>query len=47
MALWNTGRFDDIRLERESTEQGWIVRFLLTERRVIRSIKYEVAKSIP
>jgi outer membrane protein insertion porin family len=46
MALWNTGRFDDIRLEREATDQGWIIRFLLTERRVIRSIKYEGAKSV-
>jgi outer membrane protein insertion porin family len=46
MALWNTSRFDDIRLEREATDQGWLVRFLLTERRVIRSIKYEGAKSI-
>src|SRR5687768_3431007 len=46
MALWNTGRFDDIRLEREATDQGWIIRFLLTERRMIRSIKYEGAKSV-
>jgi outer membrane protein insertion porin family len=46
MALWNTGRFDDIRLEREATDQGWIIRFLLTERRVIRSIKYDGAKSV-
>ncbi|MGH9632812.1 MAG: POTRA domain-containing protein, partial [Bryobacteraceae bacterium] len=46
MALWNTGRFDDIRLEREMTEDGLIVRFLLTERRVVRSIKYEGAKSV-
>jgi outer membrane protein insertion porin family len=46
MALWNTRRFDDIRLERETTDQGWIIRFLLTERRMIRSIKYEGAKSV-
>jgi outer membrane protein insertion porin family len=46
MALWNTGRFDDIRLEREAGKTGWIVRFVLTERRVIRSIKYEGNKSI-
>ena len=25
---------------------GWIVRFLLTERRVVRTIKYEGAKSV-
>jgi outer membrane protein insertion porin family len=46
MALWNTGRYDDIRLEKEPGPNGWIVRFLLTERRVVRSIKYEGAKSV-
>ncbi|MBI5282330.1 MAG: outer membrane protein assembly factor BamA [Candidatus Solibacter usitatus] len=46
MALWNTGRFDDITLEREAGKIGWIVRFLVTERRVVRSIKYEGNKSI-
>jgi outer membrane protein insertion porin family len=46
MALWNTGRFDDIRLEREPGAAGWIVRFVLVERRVVRSIKYEGAKSL-
>ena len=46
MALWNTGRFDDITLEREPGASGWVVRFLVTERRVVRSIKYEGNKSI-
>ncbi len=46
MALWNTGRFDDITMEREPGKTGWIVRFLVTERRVIRTIKYEGNKSI-
>jgi outer membrane protein insertion porin family len=40
MALWNTGRFDDIRLETEPGKMGLIVRFVVTERRVIRTIKY-------
>jgi outer membrane protein insertion porin family len=39
MALWNTGRFDDIRLEREAGESGWVIRFNLVERRVVRTIK--------
>jgi outer membrane protein insertion porin family len=38
MALWNTGRFDDLRLEREPGEGGWIIRFVVVERPVIRSI---------
>lgn len=46
MALWNTGRFDDIRLESEPGRQGIIVRFILTERPVVRSIKYEGIKSV-
>jgi outer membrane protein insertion porin family len=46
MALWNTQRFDDIRLEKERGTNGWIIRFVLTERRVVRSIKYEGIKSV-
>ncbi|MBM3745024.1 MAG: outer membrane protein assembly factor BamA [Acidobacteria bacterium] len=46
MALWNTGRFDDIRLESEPGRQGVIVRFVVTERPVVRSIKYEGIKSV-
>ena len=41
MALWNTGRFDDIRVEREAGKTGWILRFIMAERRVIRAIKYD------
>jgi len=46
MALWNSGRFDDIELEREKGKSGWILRFSVTERRVVRSIKYDGNKSI-
>jgi outer membrane protein insertion porin family len=46
MALWNTGRFDDITLEKEAGKQGWVIRFVVVERRVVRSIKYEGNKSI-
>jgi outer membrane protein insertion porin family len=46
MRLWNTGRFDDIRLETEPGKTGVIVRFVLTERRVIRSINYEGIHSV-
>jgi outer membrane protein insertion porin family len=46
MALWNTSRFDDIRLEIEQGQAGLVVRFVLTERRVIRSINYEGIKSV-
>lgn len=47
MALWNTNRFDDIRLETEKGDKGGVVvRFVVTERPVIRDIKYEGAKSV-
>ena len=42
MALWNTGRFDDIVLETEPDPTGGLIlRFVVTERRVIRTINYE------
>jgi outer membrane protein insertion porin family len=46
MALWNSGRFDDIRIEREPGKQGWIIRFVVVERPVVRTIKYEGNKSV-
>lgn len=46
MALWNTGRFDDMRMEREPGRTGWVVTFVVQERRVVRSIKYDGMKSI-
>ena len=46
MSMWNTGRFDDIRLETEPGRVGLIVRFVVTERRVIRSINYEGIHSV-
>ena len=46
MALWNTNRFDDIRLETEKGDQGgMVVRFVLTERRMVRNITYPGLKS--
>ena len=46
LALWNTGRFDDIKLEREPGKTGYILRFIVVERRIIRTIKYEGNKSL-
>jgi outer membrane protein insertion porin family len=46
MALWNSGRFDDITLQKEPGVSGWIIRFNLVERRIVRSIKYDGNKSI-
>jgi outer membrane protein insertion porin family len=46
MALWNTGRFDDIRLELEPGRTGQIVRFVVVERPIVRTINYEGIKSV-
>jgi outer membrane protein insertion porin family len=46
MAIWNTGRFDDLRIEREPGKDGWIIRFVVVERPVVRTIKYEGNKSV-
>lgn len=46
MLLWNTGYFDDVRLEVEPGKIGHIVRFIVFERRMIRTIKYEGNKSV-
>lgn len=46
MVLWNTNRFQDITMEREAGQKGWIVRFVVVERRIVRAIKYDGLKSI-
>jgi outer membrane protein insertion porin family len=47
MRLWNSGRFDDITLQTEPGPNGGvIVTFVVAERRVVRSIRYEGAKSV-
>jgi outer membrane protein insertion porin family len=46
VTLWNTGRFDDIRVETEPGKAGVVVRFVLTERPVVRTIQYANLKSV-
>src|SRR5262249_18199312 len=46
MALYNQGRFDDIKIEVEPGRTGLIVRFVVVERPVIRSIEYPGGKSV-
>jgi outer membrane protein insertion porin family len=41
MALWNTGFFDDIRLEVADGDHGKIVTFFVREKKLIRSIDYK------
>ncbi len=45
--LWNTGRFDDLRVETEKGPEGGIIlRFVVTERRTVHTIDYTGNKSI-
>lgn len=46
MALYNTNRFDDLTVEKEPGRTGWIIRFVVVERRIVRAIKYDGLKSI-
>jgi outer membrane protein insertion porin family len=47
VTLWNTQRFDDIRLERERGDAGgWLVRFVVVERPVVRTLNFVGNKSV-
>ena len=46
ITLWNTARFDNIEVTREPGQTGWIITFIVTERPVVRTIKYDGLKSI-
>ncbi len=46
MTLWNSGRFDDIRLEVEPGRTALLVRYVVTERRVVRAIEYAGIHSV-
>jgi len=46
IALWNTNRFNDIYSEREAGDKGWIIRFVVVERPVIRTFDFDGLKSV-
>ena len=46
MALWNTGYFDDIRLEVENGKTGKIVIFYVREKKLVQAITYKGLSSI-
>src|SRR5580698_7872168 len=45
-SLWNTGYFDDVRIEREQSPKGWIIYVYVKEKPTVREIKYEGLSSI-
>ena len=46
MALWNTGYFDDIRLEVQDGKTGKIVIFFVREKKLVRAITYKGLHSV-
>ena len=45
-SLWNTGYFDDLRIEREQSAKGWIIYVYVKEKPTIREIKYVGLSSV-
>jgi len=45
-SLWNTGYFEDIRIEREQTPKGWRIHIYVRERPTIREINYTGLSSV-
>ena len=45
-SLWNTGYFDDLRIEREPSAKGWIIHVYVKEKPTIREIKYVGLSSV-
>ncbi len=45
-SVWNTGYFDDVRIEREQTSKGWVITFYVREKQTIRTIEYKGLSSV-
>ena len=45
-SLWNTGYFDDLRIEREASPKGWRIHVYVKEKPTIREIKYTGLSSV-
>lgn len=46
VSVWNTGYFDDVRIEREQGSKGWIIHFYVREKPTIRTIDYKGLNSV-
>jgi outer membrane protein insertion porin family len=45
-SIWNTGYFDDVRIEREQGPKGWIIHIFVREKPTIRTIDYKGLSSV-
>src|SRR5215470_11396551 len=40
-SIWNSGYFEDVRMEREQSAKGWIIHIFVREKPTIRTIEYK------
>jgi outer membrane protein insertion porin family len=45
-SVWNTGYFDDVRIEREQGQKGWLIHIYVREKPTIRTISYKGLSSV-
>ncbi|HEV2961936.1 MAG TPA: outer membrane protein assembly factor BamA [Candidatus Angelobacter sp.] len=45
-SVWNTGYFEDVRIERQATEKGWLIYFYVREKPTIRTVEYHGLNSV-
>ena len=45
-SVWNTGYFEDVRIEKEASPKGWFIHFYVREKPTIRTIEYHGLNSI-
>ena len=45
-SIWNSGYFEDVRMEREQSPKGWIIHIYVREKPTIRTIDYHGLNSV-
>ncbi len=45
-SVWNSGYFEDVRMEREQSAKGWIIHIYVREKPTIRTIEYHGLNSV-
>lgn len=45
-SVWNSGYFEDVRMEREQSAKGWIIHIYVREKPTIRAIEYKGLNSV-
>src|SRR6185312_10044319 len=45
-SIWNSGYFEDVRMEREQSAKGWVINIYVREKPTIRAIEYKGLNSV-